>query len=253
MNNEETIIAQPNGKQQSAQTKETEKSAQTKENANRKSGKVATAAASATIGGVVGGVGTAAFMHNAAQSEDGTINTAEEQNVQAEEEQPVVAKVEPTPAKEEADDANVNNNAEPDYTNHDGADPVITTDEPVTAQAVEAVDVQPEVQVLGIYENITDEGVHQTAAVLTNGTEVAVVVDATGDGMADILAVDDNHNNQIDEGEVVDVSNQNVHMSDYQQQYVAQQCAEQQQMDDMAYNASDDGMPDYDNNAYIDA
>lgn len=244
MNNEETIIAQPNGKQQSAQTKE---------NRNRKSGKFATAAVSATVGGVIGGVSTAAFMHNATQSEDGTINTTEEQNVQAEEEQPVVAKVEPTPAKEEANDANVNNDAVPDYTNHDNADPVITTDEPVTAQAIEAVDVQPKVQVLGVYENVTDEGVHQTAAVLTNGSEVAAVVDVDGDGMADILAVDDNHNGQIDEGEVVDFSDMNVHMSDYQQQYVAQQCAEQQQMDDMAYNASDDGMPDYDNNAYIDA
>lgn len=249
MNNEETIIAQPNGKQQSSQTTEKE---------TRKSGKFATVASSAAIGGVVGGAGTAAVMSHTAQQEDGTINTSEEQNVQTEgenvEESPVVAKVEPAPVAEEESVSPINSDAGPDYTNHDNADPVVVTEGQPTAQAVAAVDeVQPEVQVLGVYENVTEQGVHQTAAILTNGSEVAAVVDVDGDGVADVLAVDDNHTGQIEEGEVVDISDMNVHMCDYQQQYVAQQQMEQQQMDDMAQNASHDDMPDYNNEAYIDA
>ena len=76
------------------------------------------------------------------------------------------------------------------------------------------------------------------------------VMDLDGDGVADVLAVDGNHNQQIDEGEVYDLSNDNVHMSDYQDLYMAQQ--QQMQMDQeqntFAYNASDD-QPDYNNDA----
>lgn len=79
---------------------------------------------------------------------------------------------------------------------------------------------------------------------------LAAVVDLDGDGVADVLAVDENYNQQIDEGEVYDLSNDNVHMADYQDLYMAQQ--QQMQMDQeqntFAYNASDD-QPDYNNDA----
>lgn len=244
MNNEETIIAQPKANEQTS----------TKQEKKRKSGKIVTAATSAVVGGVLGGVGTAAAMHHGNAGADGEISeplSSEEQVTPTEE-----SKVDESPivtAQATEDEGNTDapnsDNAEPDYTNHNHADPVITTEPQATAQVAVAVDEeQPEIQVLGVYDNVTDEGVHQTAAILTNGTEVAAVIDGDGDGIADVLAVDNNHNNQIDEGEVVDISDQNVHMTDCQQLY-AQQQMEQQQMDDMAYNAANDDMPDYDNNA----
>lgn len=244
MNNEETIIAQPKANEQTS----------TKQEKKRKSGKIVTAATSAAVGGVLGGVGTAAAMHHGNVGADGEISeplSSEEQVTPTEE-----SKVDESPivtAQATEDEGNTDapnsDNAEPDYTNHNHADPVITTEPQATAQVAVAVDEeQPEIQVLGVYDNVTDEGVHQTAAILTNGTEVAAVIDGDGDGIADVLAVDNNHNNQIDEGEVVDISDQNVHMTDCQQLY-AQQQMEQQQMDDMAYNAANDDMPDYDNNA----
>lgn len=85
------------------------------------------------------------------------------------------------------------------------------------------------------------------AAMLTNGEEVAAVVDLDSDGVADVLLVDENHNQQIDEGEVYDLSNDNVQMSIYQDAYQAQQQA-QQENDTFSYNANED-QQDYDNNA----
>ena len=250
MNNEETIIAQPKSNEQSAPVQEKK---------NKKGSHVAATAAAAAVGGVVGGVGTAAAMSFGSNTEENEPQKQEQeakiegQNAQAEnsnsEDVPVVT-------AQVADDESTNTNngsTEPDYTYHDNADPVISTDEQGQAIAAIAVeDYQPEVRVLGTYENVTDDGIHQTAAILTNGTEVAAVVDIDGDGIADVLAVDNNHNNQIDEGEVVDFSDQNVHMNEYDQMYLAQQQAESQ-MDDMAQNAANDNLPDYDNNGIYDA
>ena len=135
---------------------------------------------------------------------------------------------------------------EPDYTNHNGADPV--TQNPEVQATVDDTNGgnANEVQVLGMYEAQGEDGQTMQAAMLTNGHEVAAVVDLDGDGVADVLAVDENHNQQIDEGEVYDLSNDNVHMSDYQDLYMAQQQQMQidQEQNTFAYNASDD-QPDY--------
>lgn len=100
-----------------------------------------------------------------------------------------------------------------------------------------------EVQVLGVYQTEGESGQTVETAVLTNGQEVAAVVDVDGDRYAEALWVDNNHNRQIDEGEVYDVSGEQVHMSGYEQQYLAQQQQEQQQ--DTYY--SSDEQSDYDN------
>lgn len=249
MNNEETIIAQPKGNEQSSPVQEKK---------NNKGRKIAATAATVAVGGVIGGVGTAAAMKYSSKAEEEEPQNSEEQEAQTEEakveEEPLVeTKSETAQNTEEIYVVPDNGDSEPDYTNLGNADPVVTTDGQATVQVTAAVeDTQPEVQVLGIYEHVTDEGIHQTAAILTDGTEVAAVVDVNGDGRADVLAMDDNHDQQIDEGEIVDISDQNVHMTDYEQMYSEQQM-EQQQMDDMAYNASNDNMPDYDNNGYTDA
>lgn len=139
---------------------------------------------------------------------------------------------------------------EPDYTNHNGADPVTQNSEVQATVDDTSGGNAHEVQVLGMYEAQGEDGQTMQAAMLTNGHEVAAVMDLDGDGVADVLAVDDNHNQQIDEGEVYDLSNDNVHMADYQDLYMAQQ--QQIQMDQeqntFAYNASDD-QPDYNNDA----
>lgn len=242
MNNEETIIAQPNGQEQGKQNQE-------KKKGNGKT--IAATIAASTVGGAVGGAGTAAAMNYATQANAEEQDTKEQVANESEgkvDEQPAV-KPEPQEVTARVDDV-----AEPDYTNHDNADPVVEATPQPTAQPAVDEGTTPQVQVLGVYEHVTEEGITQTAAVLTNGTEVAAVIDVTGDGIADVLAMDEDVNQQLDEGEVYDISEQNVHMADYQQAYLAQQQEmEQQQTDDMAYNASDDTMQDYDNNAYVDA
>lgn len=99
---------------------------------------------------------------------------------------------------------------------------------------------EPEVQVLGVYEAPGEDGQTMEAVVLTDGEDVAAVIDVDGDGMADVLAVDANHNQQLDEGEVIDVSQEHFQMSQFEDAYLAQQQEDMQQdHDTFAYNADD--------------
>ncbi len=247
MNNEETIVMKPQNNNKAEQTQKVE----TTETQSNKGKKVA-ATAAAVMGGVVGGGATYAateMLHNKEAEEQKT-----EEEAQATEE-PVVAAAE-EPQKEQHNDISkeevavkVDENVEPDYTGHNGADPVTPNPE-VHAAVNETCDTDTnEVQVLGVYEAQGDQGQTMQAAVLTNGEEVAAVVDLDGDGMAEVLVVDENHNQQIDEGEVYDLSNDHVQMSDYQDAYLAQQQEQmQQEHDTFSYNASDD-QQDYNNDA----
>lgn len=247
MNNEETIIAQPNAQEQ-VEKKQVKKGGMGKT--------IAATVAESTVGGAVGGAGTAAAMNYAAQSkteeQDAEVRVSAAPETRVDESATAKPEAQKEPASEPEHvevTAKVDDAADVDYTHHDNADPVVET----TAQIVDD-ESTPQVQVLGVCENVTEEGITQSAAVLTNGTEVAVVADIDGDGIADILAVDENHNQQLDEGEVYDFSDQNVHMADYQEAYLAQQQEmEQSQMDNMAYSASDDTMPDYCNDANLPA
>ena len=137
--------------------------------------------------------------------------------------------------------------AEPDYTGAHHADPVTPNPEAHAAVDETSNSDTNEVQVLGVYEAQGENGQTMQAAVLTNGEDVAAVIDVDGDGVANVLVVDENHNQQIDEGEVYDLSNDHVQMSDYQDAYLAQQQEQmQQEHDTFAYNASDD-QQDYNN------
>lgn len=257
MNNEETIIAQPQGNQQQHIQQEERKSS------SRKT--ITTAAAAAVGGATLGAAATAAVMHGDVKAEAVNAHVPEHND-----DAPTVeSQVEPEPTETAQAEAQFPNPdpapvathqvyAQPiDYTNHGGADPVVTVDEvQPEAQAIAAVDdAEPQVEVLGVYERYTDEGIHQTAAVITDGTDVGVVVDTIGDGYADTYAEDLNHNGQVDEGEAIDISGQGIPMSALNETYIAQQQMEQQQMDDMAqlHNASYDGMSDYTHDANIDA
>ena len=238
MNNEETLIAQPKAKEQNA----------SKQKKNGKGKFVASVAAATTVGGIVGASGAAAAMsHN--EEDNGAILKPEEQESQANEAK--VDGIEDPQSDNLHVAAVVDDVSEPDYTSHDNADPVLVDDQQNDQHMVQATlasDV-PEVQVLGTYERTTEDGIHQTAAVITNGTEVAAVVDTTGDGYINTLAIDENGNGQIEDGETYDISDQHISINAFDDTL-----AEQQQMTDMAYNASnDDNMPDYYNNANLDA
>ncbi len=259
MNNEETITMQPQntGKAKQDTNMETPEDAKNTGKGDAKNtgkGKhVAVTAAAAAVGGAVGSGATYAattMLHD---------KDAEEQKPKEEAqttEEPVVAATE-EPKKEEhhhthkeevAVKEDENTGEEPDYTGYNGADPVMQNPD-VHPAVDESNGGSNEVQILGVYETQGENGQTMQAAVLTNGEDLAAVIDMDGDGVADVLAVDENHNLQIDidEGEVYDLSNAHVQMADFQQAYLAQQQEQmQQEHDTFAYHAGD-GQSDYNN------
>ena len=222
-NNEETMIM-PNGnenkgantnapKAEATQVKEEAKEtkaadAPTANQQKSNKGKRAAAVAAAAVGGA--GLGVAGAM--AANHMDGEEIVAEEGNT------------------ENAADNTVENhtaeNGETDYTNNAGADPVVTepqtaaepvaaavsneipvenpAEEPVAATVSNEIPVEnpvaepaegaDEIQVLGVVDS--------EAAVITNGEEVAVIVDVDGNGTADLFISDENGDGYISDGEI---------------------------------------------------
>ena len=247
MNNEETTIMQPNNNEKANATTD-----------NKKQGKGVNGAAiagAAVAGGVLGSGATyaATSMFNGSEEEPKE-QEQEQQEVQAAEEpaKPVETKTEEKPQEVEAKEEPAPVAAEPeeiDYTGHNGANP--QSDAPAHTTTASNDSEGNDVQVLGVYEAQGEYGQTMHAAVLTDGHEVAAVVDVDGDNQADLLAVDSNHNQQIDEGEVYDISDQNIQMEPIEQLYIAQQQEQMQQemqQDTFAYSASDEHQ-DYNNDA----
>ncbi len=250
MDNEETIVMKPQNNNKAEQTQ----SVETVDKKSNKGKKVVATAAASIVGGVVGGAATTyaatEILHSKEEAEE---QKPEEEALAAEKPAAVVDEPQKVqsdePQKEElAARIDDEEGGDPDYTNHNGADPVTQNPEVQATVDDTSVGNAQEVQVLGMYEAQGEDGQTMQAAMLTNGCEVAAVVDLDGDGVADVLAVDENHNQQIDEGEVYDLSNDNVHMSDYQDLYMAQQQQMDQEQNTFAYNANDD-QPDYNNDA----
>lgn len=261
MSNEETIIMQSQNTGKTKQTTNNETSEKVKKADKEKN--AAVTATAAAVGGAVGsGAAYAAttMLHDKdeeaeEQKPQEEAQTTEEPVAEATEEQAAVAVEEPKKEehhhvhKEEvADKVDENTSEESDYTGYNGADPVMQN--PDAHPAVdESNGSGNNVQVLGIYEAQNDNGQTMQTALLTNGEDLAAVIDVNNDGMADVLVVDENHNLRIDEGEVYDLSDDHVQMADYQQSYLAQQQEQiQQEHETFAYNASND-QSDYNNNA----
>lgn len=228
MDNDKTIFMQPENESKQFQNVDTHK----KVNKSNTGKRVVATTGAALFEGVVGGVGVAvgASVYNNANEHEVEVKVDDVPTV-AEASKP---EIEPEVKVEEERDEPipVDANGEPDYTGNAGADPV--SPNPV----VQTQSSEPEVQVLGIYEAQGDNGQTMEAAILTDGQDVAAVIDVDGDGTVDILAVDKNHNNQIDEDEVVDVSHEYVPMSQFENSYLAQQQIElQQENDTFSYNA----------------
>ena len=245
MNSEETIIMQPqnNNQAQHVQNVDTPKQEE-KKSGNGK--KAAAMTGAAVFGGAAGGAGTAAAanMLNKEQTEE------QEQEVKVDEDTPpttTTAKPEPKveeKAETEEIPVTVDENGETDYTGNAGADPVAQNPTPEPQPTGNEGGDAHEVQVLGVYEN----GEGQEMAILTDGETVAAVLDANGDGEANVIGVDENMNGQLEEGEIYDISDQHISMSQYEDAYLAQQQEQiQQEHETFAYNADD--QQDYNNDA----
>lgn len=255
MNNEETIIMQPQNNKKAEEVKNIVETPEApaaepvkKEKKTGKGKKVDATVGAAAMGGAVGGAGTVAAANHMSNAEDTEEVEAE---VVEEAAAPVAeAKPEPEPAVEEKEEIVENvpeDETEPDYPQANGADPVTPQPTPTNNASGEE---GGEVVVLGIEEGYTEDGTHVEAAYLTDGETIAAVVDYDGDGEANIIAIDENVNGQIEENEIYDIAEQHVEMDAFEQQYLAQQqMAEQEQQDTFAYNASDE--TDYNNDVEV--
>ena len=271
MNNEETIIMQPqsgNNPKANQATPAAEPNAKPK----KTRGKGGAAMAGAAVAGAAVGSGVTLGVeavvddsnndqeeNNAQTAETQTDNAAEQQEVEAvadtqdgiETEQPQYVSEAPRDVNATVDD--VAPNGESDYTGH-GGDNFVTQDDDPNLQTAsdDGMGVHDDqLQVLGVYDVQNEDGSMMQTATITDGHYIGAVIDADYDGTADTVIVDYNQNQQIEEGEVFDVSNENIQMQDFQDAHVAQQQdMMQQEQEHLAYNAGDD-QPDYCNNADI--
>lgn len=252
MNNEETIVMKPqNNNNKAEQTEKVEATTAQKSNKVKQS---VTTAAAGIVGGVVGaGAAYAADgMNHGKEIEEqkpaDEAQTAEVSNAStaeaSQDEQQVESQVEAVEAK--ADDTASEG---PDYTNLNNANPMTPNPEVEAVVDESSNDDANGVQVLGVYDVPGENGQNMQAAVLTNGEEYAVVADIDGDGVADVLGVDENHTQQIEEYEVYDISNECVQMSNFQNAVDYEQ--QQQEQETFVYNANDDLSEDYNNHADI--
>lgn len=245
MNNEETITMQPKNEAGNAAELNNATSVKEEKKINA-AGRLATTAAAGAFGGVAGGAASVAAT-NMINSEDPVEEEIQEEVVVA------TAKPEPQVAPEpvvetkteeiEEVPVTVDEEQEEDYANQQSADPVVQ--ETGVTSASNSSEDEPEVEILGVYERTDENGVHQEIAILTNGEEIAAVLDSNGDREADIIGIDHNHNEQFDEGEIYDISEQHVGMEQFEQQYLAQQQEEIEQQDSYTSEANDE--QDYDN------
>lgn len=129
---------------------------------------------------------------------------------------------------------------EPEPTPTPGSDPTV----------VPASTLNPEVQVLD-YQTVTGtDGQQMDAALVNIAGNQALIVDADLDGVADALVADTNNNGQIDNDEVMDISDHHLMMSDLQAAVntdpATDPAADPNVMAQNAYNS------DYENNANVD-
>ena len=188
MNNEETIVMKPqNNKAEQTQ------SVETVDKKSNKGKKVVATAAASIVGGVVGGGAAYAATEMLHSKEEAEEQKPEEEAVAAE--KPAAAVVD-EPQKDQSDEpqkeelvsrVDDEEGGEHDYTNHNGADPV--TQNPEVQATVDDTNGgnANEVQVLGMYEAQGEDGQTMQAAMLTNGHEVAAVMDLDGDGRSEII------------------------------------------------------------------
>ena len=126
---------------------------------------------------------------------------------------------------------------------HDVAEHHETAPEVIPANA-EMLDVEPvneEVRVLGVEAVQNENGSVMNVAILESGGDHALLVDVDNDGVMDVLLHDDNQDGVLQESEIYDVSDAGIEVNDLMQSQAA--------YDGEYLNATDDGMPEYVNDA----
>lgn len=132
-------------------------------------------------------------------------------------------------------------------------EPTAATHTPVEEQPIpanaEMVDEQQtadneSIRVLGVEAVVDPQGNPMTVAAIEIEGEQALLVDVDNNGMMDVIIVDENHDREISENEIYDVSNTGISAADLQQHMAASQ-------DPNMLMASNDGMPDYMNDADV--
>lgn len=121
------------------------------------------------------------------------------------------------------------------------------TEEPVIASDAEMVDEQPVqggIKVLGVEAMTDPQGNPITVAAVEVEGKQALLVDVDNNGIMDVVLVDENHDGQISENEVYDASEAQISTADLQQHLAASQAPGMM-------IASNDGMPDYVNDADV--
>ena len=122
-----------------------------------------------------------------------------------------------------------------------------TNAEPAMAANTEMVDEQSQqggIKVLGVEAVVDPQGNPMTVAAIEIDNEQALLVDVDNNGMMDIIMVDENHDGQISENEIYDASEAQIATADLQHHMAASQ-------DPGMLMASNDGMPDYMNDADV--
>ena len=122
-----------------------------------------------------------------------------------------------------------------------------STEEPTLAANAEMVDEQPSqggIKVLGVEAVVDPQGNPMTVAAIEIDNDQALLVDVDNNGMMDVIMVDENHDGQISENEIYDASEAQIATADLQHHMAASQ-------DPGMLMASNDGMPDYMNDADV--
>jgi hypothetical protein len=91
---------------------------------------------------------------------------------------------------------------------------------------------------------IDPQGNPMTVADIEIDGDQALLVDVDNNGMMDVIMVDENHDGQISENEIYDASEAQISTTDLQNHMAASQ-------DPGMMLASNDGMPDYMNDADV--
>ena len=113
---------------------------------------------------------------------------------------------------------------------------------------------EPEVHFLGVDQVQTDGGQTINVGHMTISNEEVALVDMDNDMIFDVAVSDRNHNEQIDEGEVIDISDRQLSVTDFALAAEQQNESEMSAQPNLASNPQDqlaEDMPDYMNDADI--
>lgn len=223
MNNEDTLYL--NNEENQVQDTTNPNTPKAKKSGMSGKAQVAVAGAAGVAAGTVVGAGAVGVAVAANQNQEEPIaeametktETATESNTDASDN--IVVEAEPVQAKEEPQHVtHVTNNY---YTTevHNHPEPIaeVSTEEQLVTpvqQEIVADPVDNEVRIIGVETIHTPEGYQMDVVGVAVGDDPALLVDVDQDGYLEVFIHDDNKNGQIEENEVHDISDANIHMAD---------------------------------------